>query len=82
MKDQVTYDLAVMGAKVSPPVVVAAHTAAGNIDPQSLLVWLTIAYTFAMFATFIIKNYGEWEGWWGRRVRQVKALARKVRRRE
>ena len=82
MKDQVAADLAVMGAKVAPPIAVAAGTAAGSINPQSLLVWLTIAYTLAMFATFIIKNYGEWEGWWGRRVKQVKALARKVRRRE
>ena len=74
MKDQVSADLAVMGAKVAPPIAVAAGTAAGSINPQSLLVWLTIAYTLAMFATFVIKNYGEWEGWWGRRAAQFRAL--------
>ena len=62
MKDQIATDLGVMGAKIAPPVAVAAGTAAGAVNPQSLLVWITIAYTVAMFATFIIKNVGEWEG--------------------
>ena len=72
MKDQIATDLGVMGAKIAPPVAVAAGTAAGAVNPQSLLVWITIAYTVAMFATFIIKNVGEWIGWWSRRWVQIK----------
>ena len=72
MKDQIATDLGVMGAKIAPPVAVAAGTAAGAVNPQSLLVWITIAYTVAMFATFVIKNWGEWEGWWSRRWAQIK----------
>ena len=82
MKDQISHDLAVLGAKAAPPIAVAAGTAAGSINPQSLLVWLTICYTFAMFATFVLKNWGYWGAWWGRRAAQFKRAWAKVRRRE
>ena len=66
--------------KVSPPVTVATAVTAGALRPESLLVWLTIIYTLAMLATFVIKNWETWIGWWSRRWAQAGTFWRWLRK--
>lgn len=79
MKDQITADLLVTSAKVTPPAVVAAVTAAGGISPQSILVWLTIIYTLSLLLTNVVKNWGTWMAWWDARAEDLRVLWRKLR---
>lgn len=81
MKDQITYDLSVAAAKVAPPVAVATASVAGAIDPQSVLIWLSILYTLALLMTLGIKNWGDWMTWWAARFVQAGRLWAWVRRR-
>ncbi|MCH6484249.1 hypothetical protein MMG85_11840 [Pseudoxanthomonas sp. LH2527] len=79
MKEQISQDLAVMGAKVAPPAVVAAATEVGAISPQSILVWLSVLYTASLLFTTVVKNWGEWLGWWKSRWADVRRLYGRVR---
>lgn len=74
MSDQIAGDFAVLVAKAAPPVSVAVAASAGAIRPESILIWLTIVYTFAMLATLVIKNWETWIAWWGRRWEQIKSF--------
>ena len=81
MKDQISADLLATGAKVAPPALVAAATAAGGISPQSILVWLTILYTLSLLLTNVVRNWGTWMDWWSDRAKDLRRLWAWVRRR-
>lgn len=74
MKDQISADLAVMAGKVTPPAAVAVAAQAGAISPQSILVWLSIAYTAALLTTTVVKNWGTWMEWWAARIADLRRL--------
>lgn len=79
MREQITHDLAAAIGKTAPPATVAVATAAGALNPQSVLVWLTIVYTAALLFSTIVKNWGDWMLWWGNRWKQAKRLWRALR---
>lgn len=82
VKEQISQDLTVLGAKVAPPAFVAAATEVGAISPQSILVWLSVLYTAALLFTTVVKNWGDWLGWWKGRLSDVRRLYLKVRGRD
>lgn len=80
MRQEFAETIGAAALKVSPPVTVATAVTAGALRPESLLVWLTIIYTLAMLATFVIKNWATWIGWWERRWVQAGVFWRWLRK--
>jgi len=81
MKDQISADLLATGAKVAPPAVVATATAVGSINPQSILVWLTIVYTLSLLLTNVVKHWGTWMAWFDGRAEDLRRFWAWIRRR-
>lgn len=53
-------DFSIGAVKIAPPAVVAVATKAGQIDPQSLLVWLSIIYTAGLLVQLLTNNGKRW----------------------
>ena len=79
VKEHIGQDLVAVGAKVAPPAIVATASQIGAISPQSLLIWLSVLYTAALLFTTVVKNWGDWLGWWKGRYADVRRLIAKVR---
>lgn len=70
-------DFSIGAVKIAPPAVVAVATKAGQIDPQSLLVWLSIIYTAGLLVQLLTNNGRRWLG---AIVRAFRWLAGRIRR--
>lgn len=79
MRDQITADLVVTGAKVAPPAVVSAASAVGSISANSILVWLTILYTAGLLFSLVVKNWGDWMAWWDARAADLRRIWARLR---
>lgn len=53
-------DFSIGAVKIAPPAVVAVASKTGQIDPQSLLVWLSIIYTVGLLAQLLTNNGRRW----------------------
>jgi hypothetical protein len=82
VKEQIGQDLTAIGLKVAPPAIVATATEAGAISPQSILVCMSVLYRAALLFTTVVKNWGDWLGWWKGRFADVRRLMAKVRGRD
>lgn len=64
MKSQISQDLIAALAKTAPTATVAVAT----YDPGKHLSWLVMIVTLlvglSQFFTTMVKNWGEWIGWW------------------
>lgn len=76
MKEQFA-ELSIGALKVAPPASVAVATGVGALNPQSLLVWLSVVYSVGLLIQLLVNNWAKWSGGI---VRAVRWVARKVRR--
>ncbi|MCI1124804.1 hypothetical protein [Stenotrophomonas maltophilia] len=53
-------------AKVAPPATVAVAAQAGQIDPQSILIWLSLVYTGGLLVQLLVNNWTKWTDGLGR----------------
>jgi len=53
-------DFSIGAVKIAPPAVVAVASKTGQIDPQSLLIWLSIVYTVGLLAQLVTNNGRRW----------------------
>lgn len=65
MKDQLV-EFGVGAAKVAPPATVAVAAQIGQIEPQSVLIWISIVYTVGLLVQLIVNNWSKWLGGLGR----------------
>lgn len=72
-------DFSIGAVKIAPPAVVAVASKTGQIDPQSLLVWLSIIYTVGLLAQLLTNNGGRWLKAVAGAVRWVAGKFRRVR---
>lgn len=59
MKAELT-DLSIGAVKVAPPAVVAAAAQVGRIEPQHILIWLSIVYTVGLLVQLLVNNGPRW----------------------
>lgn len=71
-------DFSIGAVKIAPPAVVAVASKAGQIDPQSLLVWLSIIYTVGLLAQLVTNNGKRWLAALGRAWRWLLRRAGRV----
>lgn len=55
-------DFTVGAMKVTPPAVVAAAAQLGRIEPQNILIWLSIVYTVGLLIQLLTNNGARWLG--------------------
>lgn len=72
-------DFSIGAVKIAPPAVVAVASKTGQIDPQSLLVWLSIIYTVGLLAQLLTNNGRRWLKAVAGAVRWVAGKIRRVR---
>lgn len=53
-------DFSVGAAKVAPPAAVAAAAQLGRIEPQNILIWLSIVYTVGLLIQLLTNNGARW----------------------
>lgn len=61
MKDQLV-EFGVGAAKVAPPATVAVAAKIGQIEPQSVLIWISIVYTVGLLVQLVVNNWVKWTG--------------------
>lgn len=78
---QITQDLAAGVAKTAPPVAVTVATYTEGLTLSHWAAIATIVYTIVLTLTTIMKNWGDWMGWWTGRIAAGRRLYAMVRRR-
>lgn len=81
MREQITQDLAVSAAKIAPPAIASALGVENGWTLADWAMLLTIIFTLAQLFTVMVKNWGDWMGWWRIRIADARRLWRWIRRR-
>ena len=55
-------DFTAGAVKVAPPAAVAAAAQLGRIEPQNILIWLSIIYTVGLLIQLLTNNGARWLG--------------------
>lgn len=67
-------DFSVGAMKVTPPAVVAAAAQLGRIEPQNILIWLSIVYTIGLLIQLLTNNGARWLGLVIRGIKWVRGI--------